>query len=357
MRIRRFHSVAQCGVVRKHAIPLFQRIPVQPHPAQNLVRKQTVRGHERTAVRLDDEYGRPTAGTEQPVAQRLVGKPRQFGRILRQIKHDRGVRIVRVAPHPKNRRGAPLPLKQRRHPDKAVLLLNRFLVRMGIFPSHNGGNHPFVPYAQRPVEQLRLSIAHKPHQPDHGPDVGKRLVGHAVPADIVCRRKVLKAKRRPLFVPVPRILPQRPLDAFRAQRIGRPKQVDHVPARIAVFPVPGIRIEQVPVEQKTGMLVVEPDRVVAHRTDVRPRKRLMNLLRERHFGKPFFFKARRRMPVHQHGAGFRQQVRGGAAIPDKRFALFVQVVVGPHPGELHGTMPPRIPPGGFVIIPEKRHVP
>ena len=254
---------------------------------------------------------------------------------MRHIEHDHRIGIPRLIRDANDRRGASPALKQRRHPYEPVL--------------HDGGGLFFVPHAQGPVEQPRLSGANETGHIDRRHHIGERLVGLPVPADSILCRKVLKTKRG---LPV---LPHRPLDSFRAQRIRGAEQVDEVPARIAVAPVPCIRIEQIPVEQEAGMLVVEPDRIVPHRAGAGPRKLPMNPVGEFRFGKAMLFEVRRRDAMHQRGFGLRQLVRSGATVAHDRLANDMQVLIGPHARELHRAIPPRLVAGCLVIVPEKFH--
>ena len=267
--------------------------------------------------------------------QRIGGKTGKFGRIVRHIEHDRRIGIPRLIREANDRRGASPALKQRRHPYEPVL--------------HDGGCLVFVPHAQGPVEQPRLPGANETGHIDRRHHIGERLVGLPVSPDSILCRKVLKTKRGLS------VLSHRPRDAIRAQRIRSAEQVDEVPARIAVAPVPCIRIEQIPVEQEAGMLVVEPDRIVPHRAGAGPHKLPVNPVGEFRFGKAMLFEVRRREAMHQRGFGLRQSVRGGAAVAHDRLARDMQVPVGSHARELHRAIPPRLVAGRFVVVPEKFH--
>jgi hypothetical protein len=75
--------------------------------------------------------------------------------------------------------------------------------------------------------------------------------------------------------------------------VGHSYDVNDIPTRIAVFPFPDVRVEEITVKQVADKLIVEPQIVIADDTRSRLRELLEDCLREFTLGQPVGSEARK----------------------------------------------------------------
>src|SRR5689334_20871821 len=122
--------------------------------------------------------------------------------------------------------------------------------------------------------------------------------------DVIGSGEIFEAKARRA------VLSPRPFDAVRPQRVAHPREIDHVPTRVAVFPLARVRIVEITIEEVTRELVVEAQRVVADGTGSRFRERLVHARGELGFDDAFELRALWRDTSDKARAGRGQHIEG-----------------------------------------------
>ena len=211
---------------------------------------------------------------------------------------------------------------------------------------HQRGHLALVAQGEGVVPELGLRRLELAGQADQRAHVAQRLVGVAF-AHVVGGGQVLELEAGRA------VLAQRPCQAFGAQGLGQAQHVQQVPARIAVAPFALVGVVEVAVKAEAHELVVEADRVVAHRAGLRLHELLGQPRHKRRLGQPVGLGLLRRDAGDHRRPGRGQQVAGRLAEQADRLADRIEIQVGADRRELGDARAPRVAPEGLEVVPEE----
>ncbi len=270
----------------------------------------------------------------QALAQGLGVQFQQRRRVQPQVADDQGVAVARVPGQRQHQRQE--AARRRETPGHVHQRLEQL---------HLVEHRVLAAQAVEEVVELGLALAEQPGHGDGRAHVGQRVVGLAVLQAVGLGQALQLQGDHALVV-------QRPLDAFRAQRVGGAHQVDEVPAAVAALPFAGIGVEEVAVEAVAGDFVVEAQGVVAGHAGARARQLGVQAGHELGFAQALLFQALRSDAGDQAGRRVRQYVVAGATIEVQRRLDLVERLVGADAGDLQRAVAARVDAGGLVVVPE-----
>ena len=274
----------------------------------------------------------------------------QLGRVVRQVPGEQLVFIEGVrCQRPHNRQAAALGREHARYVQKRLgcVLAGR--------QAQFSGHPVFFVQSEAKLEQPGLRRANQARQCDGGAYIRQRIVG-----GLMCQAvgggevgELEAGADRAGLVRAALVRLGRPDDALRAQRIGHTRHVEQIPAAAIVFPFPGIRVDQIAPQQKSGEFIVEADGVVADTDGAGLREGLFDAGRESMLRHTALQTQLRRDAGDQNRSWIGQVVVGWLAIEHQRLADFVQLGVGAYRRKLRRPVEARINAEGFVVVPEK----
>ena len=135
-------------------------------------------------------------------------------------------------------------------------------------------------------------------QRNGGLHIRKGIVGRAV-VDVICRREIFQPKTWQI------IIPRRPAQSFRAQRIKSANHVNKVPPGSALAILPGVSWKEISIKRESRHLIIESYRVIAQGTGARLLQFLMNVGDKIHLTQTLLHRRGRADPRHSRGCRVR----------------------------------------------------
>ena len=312
---------------------------VEPQARGVLCPDDVDRREERTSVRLHHLDRRTFLRRREVVGEQAPG---QLGRIAldelgdvpRQVRDDEPVVVLRMHRHGDHGRGA-----------EALVG-----VAVGdVYAQVPAQGHQQRPgrvaesLPQRVVPELRLGLADEPREAHGRVDVGQRIVGVAV-VDAVGGTEAFQGEGHHALL-------LRPVDAIRTQGAGRPDQVDEIPARVALLPLAGVGVHQVPIQGVAQKLIVETQVVVADDAGPGHSQRRIDLPDRLPFIDALGIDTLRRDARDQARLGARQYLPPETDIGHVGLVDHLEIRVGPAARELHDAVAARMGTRGLQVVP------